>query len=55
MISTIALLDVPESEVREMLKDQPEFLSHFLDCRIHARAVLEGKLPDLKKHLRVSL
>lgn len=47
-------LDVPESEVRELLKDQPKFLAHFLDCRIHAREVLAGKLPDLKKHLRVS-
>ncbi|MBI2083310.1 MAG: hypothetical protein HYT76_07035 [Deltaproteobacteria bacterium] len=54
-VSTIALLDVPESEVREMLKDQPQFLAHFLDCRIHAREVLEGKLPDLKRHLRVNL
>jgi len=54
-VSTIALLDVPESEVREMLKNQPEFLAHFLDCRTHAREVLEGKLPDLKKHLQVSL
>jgi len=54
-VSTIVLLDVPESEVREMLKNQPEFLAHFLDCRTHAREVLEGKLPDLKKHLQVSL
>lgn len=53
-VSTIALLDVPESEVRELLKDHPKFLAHFLDCRIHARQVLAGKLPDLKKHLRVS-
>lgn len=51
-VNTIALLDVPEAEVREMLKADTEFLSHFLDCRLHALQVLKGKMPDLGKHMR---
>ena len=51
-VHTIALLDVPEAEVREMLKTDTEFLSHFLDCRLHALQVLKGKMPDLGRHLR---
>lgn len=51
-VYTIALLDVPEAEVRELLKDDAEFLAHFLDCRRHARQVLLGKLNDLGAHLR---
>lgn len=51
-VNTIALLDVPEAEVREMLKDEPVFLAHFLDCRRHALQALKGKLIDLGSHLR---
>lgn len=50
-VNTIALLDVPEAEVREMLKDDAVFLAHFLDCRRHALQVLKGKLVDLGAHL----
>lgn len=51
-VHTIALLDVPEAEIRGMLKDDAEFLAHFLDCRRHALQVLKGKLIDLGAHLR---
>lgn len=51
-VQTIALLDVPEAEVRELLKDDAEFLAHFLDCRRHALQVLKGKISDLGAHLR---
>lgn len=51
-VNTIALLDVPEAEVREMLKDDADFLAHFLDCRRHALQVLKGELIDLGAHLR---
>lgn len=51
-VHTVALLDVPEIEVRELLKDDVAFLAHFLDCRRHALQVLKGKLDDLEAHLR---
>lgn len=51
-VRTIALLDVPEAEVRELFKDDAAFLAHFLDCRRHALQVLKGRLNDLEAHLR---
>lgn len=51
-VETIALLDVPEADVRKLLKDDVVFLAHFLDCRKHALQILNGKIPDLGAHLR---
>lgn len=51
-VETIALLDVPEADVRELLKNDAAFLAHFLDCRRHALQILKGKMNDLGAHLR---
>lgn len=51
-VETIALLDVPEADVRKLFKDDIVFLAHFLDCRKHALQILNGKVPDLGAHLR---
>lgn len=51
-VETIALLDVPEADVRELLKSDAAFLAHFLDCRRHALQILKGKMNDLGAHIR---
>lgn len=46
-VQTIALLDVPETEIRDMLREDVPFLTHFLDCRRHALRILKEQAPSL--------